>query len=154
LLLVKGVTPDLYYGTYAESAPGAEPRLTPRGGLADCLSVYGARDAVDANTAPPAVLAAVGLNPYAVNALVERRRIAPLSPQQLFTFLQEAGYQSGRLKIGGGTIVTIRATARLRLDNGQLSDLKRTVAAVVKYNQTGTDTPIHFLRWYDTAWTN
>ena len=93
MLLVKGVTPDIFYGTYvpvseAEADAGAdgEPagrRLVPRGGLMDCLSVYGSKDRVDANTAPPAVLAAVGLNPYAISALVQRRRQAPLSNQEL-----------------------------------------------------------------------
>ena len=58
LLLVKGVTPDLFYGSYvpAETVDGADPpgpRLVPRGGLMDCLSVYGSRDRVDANTAAP-----------------------------------------------------------------------------------------------------
>jgi hypothetical protein len=49
---------------------------------------------------------------------------------------------------------TIRATARVRLPDGRLSDLKRTVAAQVKYMPTGYDSPIHILRWYDTAWAN
>jgi general secretion pathway protein K len=141
LLLVKGVTPDLFHGTYVP------PDLTPRPGLADCLSVYGARDAVDVNTAPGPVLAAVGVPPFAVDVIVQRRKVAPIISQQLFTFLQEAGVPPGRLKIGGGTIVTIRATARV-------SDLTRTAAALVRFNVPNTDSPIVFLRWYDTAWTN
>jgi hypothetical protein len=51
-------------------------------------------------------------------------------------------------------MVTVRATARLRLPNGQLSDLRRTVGALVKYMPVGYDSPIHILRWYDTAWSN
>jgi hypothetical protein len=35
-------------------------------------------------------------------------------------------------RVGGNSIFTMRATARLHLQNGQLSDLKRTVAALVK----------------------
>src|SRR5262245_46414107 len=66
LLLVHRVTPDIFYGTYVPSegytAGANEPRLVPRGGLIECLSVYGAKDRVDANTARPAVLAAVGLS--------------------------------------------------------------------------------------------
>jgi len=54
--------------------------------------------------------------------------------------------------VEGNSIVTMRATARLRLPNGQLSDLKRTVAAQVKYMRAGQDPPVHILRWYDTAW--
>ncbi len=154
LLLVKGVTPDLFYGTYVPSPNGEGPRLTARGGLVDCLSVYGARDQVDANTAAPAVLAAVGLTPYAISALVERRRVAPLTAQQLFPFLQSIDAPLGRLRVEGNSIATLRATARLRLENGQLGDLKRTVAAQVKFMPIGTDPPIHILRWYDMAWSN
>ena len=54
--------------------------------------------------------------------------------------------------MGGNSIFTMRATARLRLQNGQLSDLKRTVAALVKYMPVGYDAPIHILSWYDMAW--
>jgi general secretion pathway protein K len=157
LLLVRGVTPDIYYGTYIPASDGADPnqpRLVPRGGLADCLSVFGSKDRVDVNSASPAVLAAVGLNPYAIAALLQRRRLGPLDGQQLFAFMQSLGIPPDRLRAGGNSVFTLRATARLRLANGQLSDLKRTVAAQVKYMQQGSDTPIHFLRWYDTAWSN
>jgi len=157
LLLVKGVTPDIFYGTYIPAAEGAgpgEPRLVPRGGLADCLSVYGSKDRVDANTAAPAVLAAIGLGPYAISEIVERRRLAPFTEPQLFSFLQSIGVSNPRLRVEGNSIVTMRATARLRLASGQISDLKRTVAAQVKYLRAGQDPPIHILRWYDTAWSN
>jgi general secretion pathway protein K len=161
LLHVRGVTPDIFYGTYvpaqiatgAPAAPGAR-RLIPRPGLVDCLSVYGSKDRVDANTASPAVLAAVGTSPYAISALLERRRMGPLSEDQLGAFLQAVGAGAGRLRVGGNSIVTLRATAQLRLANGQFSDLKRTVAALVKFMPTGYDSPIHILRWYDTAWSN
>jgi general secretion pathway protein K len=157
LLLVKGVTPDIFYGTYIpvpDAELGGGPRLAARTGLADCLSVFGSVQQVDANTAAPAVLAAIGLPPFAINALVERRRIAPFTQQQLNEFLQSMGVNSNRLRVEGHSIVTVRATARLRLANGQLSDLRRTVGAQVKYMPPGYDSPIHILRWYDTAWSN
>lgn len=155
LLQVKGVTPDIFYGTYVPAADGAEAgglRLVPRGGLADCLSVYGSKDRVDANTASPAVLAAVGLSPFAVNAVVTQRQPVPFTEQRLFTVLQSVGASNARLRVEGNSMITLRATARLRLANGQLSDLKRTVAALVKYMPPGQDSPVHILRWYDTAW--
>jgi general secretion pathway protein K len=157
LLLVKGVTPDIFYGTYVpipDAELGGGPRLAPRAGLADCLSVFGSVQQVDANTAAPAVLAAIGLSPFAIQALVEHRRSAPFTQQQLNDFLQSAGVGSNRLRVEGHSIVTMRATARLRLPNGQLSDLRRTVGAQVKYMPAGYDSPIHILRWYDTAWSN
>jgi general secretion pathway protein K len=157
LLLVKGVTPDIFYGTYIpvpDTELGAGPRLAARTGLADCLSVFGSVQQVDANTAAPAVLAAIGLPPVAIEALVARRRIAPFTQQQLYDFLQSMGVATNRLRVEGHSIVTVRATARLRLANGQLSDLRRTVGAQVKYMPVGYDSPIHILRWYDTAWSN
>ena len=160
LLQVKGVTPDIFYGTYVpadpENAPAGQARLTPRPGLADCLSVFGSRDgSVYANTASPAVLAAVGLAPEVISALVERRRTAPFKDaQQMAEFTQSIGAPADRLNLVMHSIVTLRATARLRLPNGQLSDLRRTVGAQVKYMPPGYDAPIHILRWYDTAWSN
>jgi len=38
LLSVRGMTPELFYGNYVTDAEG---RLYPRGGLRDCLSVWG-----------------------------------------------------------------------------------------------------------------
>ena len=73
----------------------------------------------------------------------------PFSEAQLGEFLQGLGVGIGRLRVEGNSIVTVRATARLRLQNGQLSDLRRTVGAQVKYMPTGYDAPVHILRWYD-----
>ena len=155
LLAVKGVTPDIFYGTWL---PGPQSeggrRLIPRPGLMDCLSIFGTVGPVDANTAQPAVLAAVGLSPFAVNALVERRRRAPLTTEQLSEFLASVDASGARLRVEGNSIVTFRATARLKVAGGKLSDLRRTVGAMVKYMPPHYDSTIHILRWYDTAWSN
>lgn len=162
LLLVKGVTPELFYGTYvpaellengSPAGPNA-PRLLPRPGLMDCLSVYGSKTTIDANTASPATLAAVGLNAYAVNALVERRSRAPLTAGELVGFMAEIGAPSDRLRVEGNSIITLRATARLRMPDGRFSDLRRTVAAQCKYLQPNSKTAVNVLRWYDTSWSN
>jgi hypothetical protein len=48
---------------------------------------------------------------------------------------------------------TLRATARLRLPDGKLSDLRRTVAALVKFNLPGNpdqkSVGFELVRWYD-----
>jgi general secretion pathway protein K len=167
LLLVKGITPDIFYGTYVPADEGASeaapadtaadanaPRLMARDGLADCLTVYGSSNQVDANSAAPAVLAAVGVPPDAIQALLARRRVAPITDPQLRAFLASIGAPSARLRIGANSIVLLRATARLRLADGQLSDLKRTVAAQVKYMPPQYNEPLNFLRWYDNAWSH
>ena len=156
LLSVRGVTPEIYFGTFvpvAEPRQG-EPRLVRRSGLADCLTVYGTGEQVDANTADPAVLAAVGLPQAAIAALVQARKAAPLKPDQLAQMAPAFGPAATFLRLEGNSILTIRATARARLANGQLSDMKRTVSALVKYMPSGYPTPIHILRWYDTTWSN
>lgn len=148
LLLVKGMTPDLFYGTFVRDAQG---RLLPQAGLRDCLSVYGSNGAVDVNTAQPAVLTTIGLPPDAVAAIVQRRHAFPFrDPAQLAPFVQMAGPAGSRLSIGGATIFTFRATARLRLPDGSYSDLGRSVSAMYKFHQKRRNTPpIELLRWYD-----
>jgi general secretion pathway protein K len=153
LLLVKGITRDLFYGTYIPAdpdRPAGSPRLVPREGLINCLSVYGFDGRVDVNTASPAVLAALGLPQFAVEALLARR---PFSEQGLYEFLSKLDVSPGRLRVEGAYIVTMRATARLQTPAG-LSDLRRAVAAQIRYFQPGSRTPLNVLRWYDTAWSH
>lgn len=149
LLLVRGITPELYYGGYGQDAAG---RLVPHGGLRDCVSVYGTVGPVDVNTAHPAVLMAMGFPPDAGAAIVARRRLQPfLNPGEVAAFIGGSPALE-RLRVGGNSIFTLRSTARIRMPNGQLSDMSRTVAATVKFMSTG-DIPFQILRWYDNAWT-
>ena len=150
LLAVKGVTPDLFYGAWERAPDGAAQRLYPRTGLRDCVSIFGATDQFDVNTAPPAVLAAVGVPPDGVMALVAQRRVRAFEKQEdLQAFQEVAGAGYARLRIGGNSIFTLRATARLRLGNGKLSDLRRTLGALLKLMPPGYDASYHILRWYD-----
>ena len=147
LLVLKGMTTDLYYGTYDRDATG---RLYRRGGLNECVSVYGSTDRFEVNTAHPAVLASLGLSPQQVQGLVERRRRQPFQNDgELADYVQGT---TGRLRVGGKSIFTLRATARLRLPDGKLSDLRRSVAATVKMMPAGYDAAYQILRWYDNAW--
>ncbi|MBK9168513.1 MAG: general secretion pathway protein GspK [Bryobacterales bacterium] len=145
LLLVRGMTPELFYGTYAPAPDGS---LVPFGGLRDCLSVYGATTQFDINKAHPAVLLSAEVPPAVVASIVERRRVIPFRREDLAAF----GSEAGRLRVGGNSIFTIRATARPRRGDGQLSDLRRTVAALVKMMPAGYDSSYHILRWYDHDW--
>ncbi|MFB3828782.1 MAG: general secretion pathway protein GspK [Bryobacteraceae bacterium] len=149
LLSVPGMTPEIFYGTYQRREDGA---LAPRGGAADCLSVFGTQDRFDANSAHPAVLAAAGLPPDIVAAVVARRAVAPFANDAELAKFLNAGPALGRLRVGGNSIFTLRATARLRLADGRFSDVRRSVGAMVKFMPAGYDAPYHILRWYDTAW--
>jgi hypothetical protein len=132
----------------------AQGRMVRRSGLIDCLSVFGSKDRVDVNTADPAVLHALGMPDSGIQALVAVRSVTPLDVNKLGEMMPLFGVAGPMLRLEGNSIVTIRATGRVRNASGQLSDLKRTVAAMVKYMPQGYDSPIHILRWYDTAWSN
>lgn len=148
ILLVKGMTPELFYGTLARDPQG---RLTPRAGLRDCLTVYGADGAMDINHAQPAVLMAIGIDPSAIALIEQRRRAQPFrTAADLDPIRQLAGPAGGRLTIGGQTIFTFRATGQLRLPDGRYSDLTRSVSAMLKFHQRPVNAPpIEVLRWYD-----
>jgi general secretion pathway protein K len=145
------------YGTYV---PDPEPfregqaRLIRRSGLADCLSVFGSKGTIDANGADPAVLAALGIPPGGIQMLVETRRKTPLDMGKLGGLNPYLGSGAGLLRTDGNSMWTIRATASVRLANGQLSEVRRSVAARVKFMPKDWDTWIDILRWYDTVWSN
>jgi hypothetical protein len=156
LLTVQGVTPELFYGTYVPNRTPreGEPGLVRRSGLIDCVSVYGSQGMFDASTADPAVLIALGAPEGGARMLVEERTRQPLNDIRLNALKPYMGSAAGSLAVEGHSIYTIRATARLKLADGKFSDLRRSVAAQVKFMPRDYDTWIHILRWYDTAWSN
>lgn len=148
LLLIRGVTPDLFYPSYTRDLQG---KLTPRAGLRDCLSVYGGTVVVDVNTAEPAVMEAIGVSPETAAAIVSMRRVAPFKSQDRLSGLADGSTGFSRLGLAPSSIATLRATAQLRLANGQSSDLRRTVSALVKFLGPEWNPPFHIMRWYDNA---
>lgn len=147
LLLVDGVTRELFHGGYERLPDG---RFAPRPGLKDCLSVYGGRGSADVWTAPLPVLAAIGLPPQAAGLVLDARRSGLLADAGAWLRLQQAlGPAGSRLVRGGRSLFTIRASARLR-QQGRLSDTRRTIAALIKF----APRPAAFydlLRWDDQA---
>lgn len=159
LLLMPGMTPDLFYGMYGRIAlqPGGPTRFVPRGGARDCFSVYGTTQLFDINTAHPAVLAAIGAPLDFITLLAERRRIAPIASHEEFSRVaQGAGPAGSRLALynDNSSVYTLRATGRARAASGRLLDTRRTVAALVKLLRPGGGTPYIILRWYDNAWSD
>jgi type II secretory pathway component PulK len=144
LLLVRGMTSDLYYGTSLDKS---------HSGLRDCLSVYGSAGPVDINTAQLPVLEAVGLAPEDAATIVRSRAGHPiLAGAELAGIAQSLGPGGSRLMIGGQTMFTLRATARLKGPDGKLSDLRRTVAALVRFDIAGSangQPGFDVLRWFD-----
>ncbi|HLG99966.1 MAG TPA: hypothetical protein VKX49_26895 [Bryobacteraceae bacterium] len=148
LLLVQGVTPDLFYGSYTRDDSG---QLMRHPALRDCISVFGSKGVLDVNTAEPAVMRAIGITPDVIAAIVNRRRQGPIKQADLAGLVSAAGPLSARLGIAPSTVVTLRATAALKLPNGQVSDLRRTVSAMVKFLGPEFDVPYHIMRWYDNV---
>jgi general secretion pathway protein K len=165
LLLVRGVTPDLFYGSYTRDAQG---RLVPHAGLRDCLSVYGSTGMLDVNTVEPAVMQAVGIPPEVAAAIVALRRAAPFRNLTPLAPFRSSGPGMGRLGIERVALdhpiaFTLRTTAQLKLSNGQfsngqqLSDVRRTVSELLMSLDSESDLlkpgqpPYHVLRWYENA---
>jgi general secretion pathway protein K len=146
LLLVRGITPDLFYGGYTRDAEG---RLIPHNGLKDCLSVYGSTGQLDVNTVKPEVMVAIGVSPQTAAGIVALRNIAPIHDMGQLGPFNNGGKGMARLGMTDGSIVTLRATAQLRLPNGQFSDVHRTVSAMVKLLGPDWNPPFHIMRWYD-----
>jgi general secretion pathway protein K len=150
LLLVPGVTSDLYFG-YRDRLPGGE--IVDRPGLRDLLSVHGAANALDINAAHPALLRAVGVDPALVAQIVALRQITPIPPDvalRMFPAQLPSGLQ---LRAGTDAAYTVKATARPRRPDGQLSDYRRTVAALMIYESTLPTQPqqVTIRQWHELA---
>ena len=133
LLSVPGITPELFYGRVDRAPDGS---WTPRAGLRDCLSVYGGSRAHDINSVQPAVMAAEGVPPQAIAAVVSLRRQRPIGPEQLAALAPLLGESAERFQVSRSKVVTIRATARVRTPNSVLSELRRTATLTVIFGPT------------------
>jgi general secretion pathway protein K len=147
LLLVKGMTPDLYYGSSLDRQ---------HAGLRDCVSIFGTQGQIDINTALPETMQAVGLTAADAAGIMKIRSQRPIDNfNELAEIVQAVGPAGNRLGLGGNhTIFTLRATARMKQPDGKLSDLRRTVAAMVKFNIPGNregKTGFDVLRWFDRS---
>jgi general secretion pathway protein K len=145
LLLVKGITPELYYG---DSLDGS------RAGLRDCISAYSSGGALDVNSVRRETLVAAGISPEDAETIVRSRAEHPvLDYRELAAIQQSLGPAGSRLRLGGQAMYTLKATARLRQPDGRLSDMRRTVAALGKFNRPGNrqGRPPGFdiVRWFD-----
>jgi hypothetical protein len=97
---------------------------------------------------------AVGIPATDVASLLKIRADHPiLNPKEFGDIVQELGPAGYRLRIGGQSMFTIRATARLKQPDGKLSDFRRTVAALVKINFPGNAAKkapgFEIIRWFD-----
>lgn len=145
-LYLKGMTPELFHGSYTRGPNGALVRL---GAFKDCVSTIGTTGRFEVNTAEPALLVSLGIPWPAVQQIVRLRGMKRiLNMNEVAPF---AGPAVAKLRLGGNSIYTFRATARLRRPDGRLSDLRHTVSAQVKFAPLQLTPPHHILRWRDMA---
>jgi len=105
LLQIRGVTPELYWG-----APD-------RAGLVQFVTVYG-RNVVNLNTAPPAVLAALGLSDAEITDVVQTRVRAP--------------YPSVPGRFGGRGFDVASQTFRIEAEGVVAAEPKARIVAIVQ----------------------
>jgi len=151
LSMVRGMTPELFYGGFRRDPDG---HLYPFGGVRDCMSVYGGTSQFDVNTVSPTLMAAIGLTPDVVNFIVNMRNNAPIKSMDQINKLLANTPAAGRLSndpTNFGSIWTVRSTGRLRYADGTYSEVKRTMAAQVKFFRVGHVPLDRVLRWYDEA---
>lgn len=148
LLSIQGVTPELYYGRFDRLPDGT---LIPRAGLSDCLSIYTSGTPLDLNTVQPEVMLAVGAPPQAVQLVTTMRRALPILPPQLPLIQEALAPAGGRFRLGGDNIWTVRATARLRQQDGSLSDLRRSASMVLQLQSKFSPDGFRILRWQPNA---
>ena len=148
LLVIRGMTPELFYGRYDKAPDG---HLLPRPGLRDCLSIFGGSGTYDVNTVQPAVMQALGLPADAAAQVVAMRRQAPFRTPDQINAIPSIGLAAGHLALGSSSVFTLRATASARLPNGQFSDMRRSVSAMIAFLGDQYNPPYHILRWYDNA---
>ncbi|MCX6594122.1 MAG: hypothetical protein NTZ56_21625 [Acidobacteria bacterium] len=143
LFLFPGMNPSLFYGGLDRLPGGA---LVERPGLRDVLSLYGGTTMADANSARPEVMETLGVPPPAAMAVVTLRQRFQLRPVDV----ERLGL-SKVLRTGPDQAYTIRATARPRTANGQLSDFRRTVSALVVYELDVSNQQVPRLKNWDES---
>jgi len=130
LLRIRGVTPALFYGSYAPGGEGTE--ATGRRGLVDLVTVYSRSTRVDANTAPEEVFLSLGLSEEDAKKIVEARKDKPF--KSLNDALQVLGGTTSTevsrfLTISSSSIYAITATGSI-----EESGVQRRVKGIVSIN--------------------
>jgi general secretion pathway protein K len=149
LLLVRGITPDLFHGRFVDNGQGS---LVPVPGLKDCFSIYGGVSNFDVNTASPALMRGIGVGPAAVAGILAYRAARPIKSMSDVSAFSDGSPGFGRLGLSVSPVCTLRSTAHLRLPNGQFSEVRRSVSALIGFLKPENNPPFAIMRWHDNAW--
>ncbi len=147
LLLVRGVTPEYYYGHREKTADG---QVVERYGLSRYLTVYGTGQQININSAPlPVLLSIPNMPPGAAQAIYARRQIKPFANWDEFN--REIAPSPGPsilqyISWGRRSIFTLTASAH-RTD----SKARRVIRAIVRINNPGSQEKYTILYWNENV---
>ena len=156
LLLVPGITSELLYGRYSRMPDGS---LINLGGLSDFLSPQLQESSgLDPLSVHPSLLVAMGMEPASARNFADLRR-STLNPVPFLAAINRFGTMPrAGFRLDLGDIFQVRATARVRLPNGTLSQTRRSVALLIKYVTPNPRylwiSPWTHLRWYDQSFSD
>ncbi len=147
LLLVRGITPDYYYGRRDKTPDG---EIVERYGLSRYLTVYSLSNRINVNSASiPVLLSVPGMTPGAAQAIYDRRHVKP------FETLDEIGKEVGpglgnalgflaaqRTNTPIPTVYTLVATA-----HRAGSKVRRVIRAIVRFEATDPVNRYRIIYW-------
>jgi len=150
LLLVKGVTREIFYGgrigtTMVAGLGGVKPIQGP--GLVDIFTVYSSNNRININTAPKAVLEAIpGIGTEKAASIIKAREEQEFRSQQEVQSLlgQEAGAAEEFLGMRASQFFTIYAQGEVE------TGVRRAVRAVVRVS-AGRTISYKIVQWDDDA---
>ena len=142
LLLVRGMTRDILYGTFELTEDGD---VVPRGGLIDYVTVYNRSGLVDANSASYEVLRAIEISDWGSRSIVNARQIKPFATLADLQVVVPAESAASRLTVMAGDTLELTATGE---PTG--SAVRHTIRAIIKL-KSGTAPPCQVLAWYDQS---
>jgi general secretion pathway protein K len=147
LLLIRGVTPEYYYGKREKLPDG---QIVDRYGLSKYLTVYSSGQRINVNSAPlPVLLSIPGMPPGAAQAIYERRQLKPFASWDEIN--REIVPNPGPAILGyiswtRTAIFTLNASAH-RLN----SKARRVIRAVVRINNPGSQEKYTTLYWNENV---
>lgn len=142
LLLVRGMTRDVLYGTFELTEDGDVVR---RGGLIDDVTVYNRGGLVDANSASYEVLRALDLSDWGARSILKARQVKPFATLADLQAVAPSEPAASRLTVAAGDALELTATGE-----PAGSAVRHTIRAVIKLN-TGAAPPYQVLAWYDQS---
>jgi general secretion pathway protein K len=147
LLLVKGVTPDYFYGHLERSS--SDGSIFTRYGLSRYLTVYSSRQQVNVNYAPLAVLKSIpGLSEETAQSIYNRRLTKPFKTLDEITrdLAINLGDTGRYLMVAQTNIYFLTASARV-----ENSRVQRVLRAVVNCPDLSSDTRYKILYWNENV---